>query len=221
MSPHHQVFYGLSLVFNSGQVCRSLEGCLWTKTQFHGMPNVCLSPSNFWVSLLQQCSKCPAALTVRETEQITREYHDCLWATSTRSHSTIRRIPHLKSQLNDVSDAVAWLYVMWYATVDTMSHRNASLLRCEEWCTDMSDQILMGQSLLWVVLNFQSVDQLLGFEPVSESEVEVDGLEVMWWWYRYNFNSHCGGGWPRILVFSVQDCQAPTMTVLVCSAAPW
>lgn len=61
-----------------------------------------------------------------------------------------------------------------------MSHRNASLLRCEEWCTDMSDQILMGQSLLWVVLNFQSVDQLLGFEPVSESEVEVDGHEVMW-----------------------------------------
>ena len=37
-----------------------------------------------------------------------------------------------------------------------------------------------GRPLLWAVLNFQSVDQLVGFEPVSDSEAEVDGFEVMW-----------------------------------------
>lgn len=51
---------------------------------------------------------------------------------------------------------------------------------CEEWCTEMSDQILMGQLLLWVVLNFQSVEQHLGFKPVSDSETEVDGFEATW-----------------------------------------
>lgn len=44
----------------------------------------------------------------------------------------------------------------------------------------MSDQILKGQPLLWVFLNFQSVDQRLGFKPVSDSEAEVDGFELMW-----------------------------------------
>lgn len=169
------------------------------------MPNVCLSLSNLWVSLLQQCSKCPAAPTLRETEQITRECPDCPWATQnqiglsdkTETDSTS------ESQVNDSSDAMAWLYVMWYATVEIMPHRNTSLLCCEEWCTDMSEQTLVGQPLVWAALNFQSVDQLLGFRPVSDSEAEVGGLEVMWWWYWCNFNSHCGRGWPWILVSSV------------------
>lgn len=115
---------------------------------------------------------------------------------------------------------MAWLYVMWYATVGIKPQRNTSLLCCEEWCTELSDQILMGRPLLWVVSNFQNVDQLLGFKPVSDSEAEVAVFEVMWWWYRCNFNSHYGRGWPWILVSSIQECQTPSLTLLVCSAAP-
>lgn len=43
----------------------------------------------------------------------------------------------------------------------------------------MSDQIRLGHPLLWVVLNFQNVDQPLGFKPVSNLEAEMAGFEVM------------------------------------------
>ena len=42
----------------------------------------------------------------------------------------------------------------------------------------MSDQILMGQPLLWVVLNFQNVAHHLGFKPVSDSDTEVAGFDA-------------------------------------------
>lgn len=57
---------------------------------------------------------------------------------------------------------------------------NMSLLWSEEWCTEMSDQILMGQPLLWVVLNFQNVAHHLGLKPVSDSNTEVAGFDAMW-----------------------------------------
>lgn len=91
---------------------------------------------------------------------------------------------------------MSWLYVMWYATVEIMPHRNTSLLCWEEWCTETSEQILMGQALLWQVLNFPSVDLSPGFKPVSDSEVEQNGLKMMCWWYRFDFKSHFCKGWP-------------------------
>lgn len=120
MSAHHH-FDSLEVV-NTG--CRSSEGCPTTKNQFHGMPTVYLSPSDFYVSLLQQCSKCQTAGAV---SQIPTECHDSLEHQIRLSDKT-----ELDSTSWKLIECWSWCQglacVMWYTTVKIMAHNDVSLL---------------------------------------------------------------------------------------------
>lgn len=133
------------------------------------------------------------------------------WPPSTRSDSAIRRNRIPCEELNDVSGAIAWHHVMWYATLEIMPLSNMSLWCHEEWCIEMSDQIVMGQPFVAGSFEFlKNVLHHLGFKPLSDSDTEVAGFDVIWsyicfdgWWHRFHYSSHCEGVWPWTLVPSI------------------
>lgn len=145
-------------------------------------------------------------------EQISTKCHRCPWATElTRSGSTITHswIPHLRSQLSDVSDATAWHYVTWYATVEITPHSSASvvmrrMVHRNVWLDSAGSTFVVGS--FWFSKMWTSY-------PISSSFViqRLRWLDLKRWCYHL---AVIMSAWPWIFMCTLQYFQAPTPALL-------